>query len=42
MSKFIPGQSGNPSGRPKGALNKTTLASRALLDGEAEVLTAKR
>ncbi len=41
MSKFIPGQSGNPSGRPKGALNKTTLACRALLEGEAEVLTRK-
>jgi hypothetical protein len=41
MSKFIPGQSGNPSGRPKGALNKTTLATRALLEGEAEVLTRK-
>lgn len=41
MGKFIPGQSGNPSGRPKGALNKITLASRALLEGEAEILTRK-
>ncbi len=41
MGKFIPGQSGNPSGRPKGALNKTTLATRALLEGEAEALTRK-
>ena len=41
MSKFKAGQSGNPGGRPKGALNKATLASQALLDGEAEVLTRK-
>jgi hypothetical protein len=41
MGKFKPGQSGNPSGRPKGALNKTTLATQALLDGEAEALTRK-
>ena len=30
MSKFKSGQSGNPSGRPKGALNKATLATQAL------------
>src|SRR5208337_2817892 len=41
MSKFESGQSGNPSGRPKGALSKTTLATQALLDGEAEALTRK-
>jgi Family of unknown function (DUF5681) len=41
MSRFTPGQSGNPGGRPKGALNKATLASQALLDGEAEALTRK-
>lgn len=41
MSKFKTGQSGNPNGRPKGALNKTTLATQALLDGEAEALTRK-
>jgi len=38
---FQKGQSGNPSGRPKGALNKTTMAVQALLDGEAETLTRK-
>ena len=38
---FKPGQSGNPSGKPKGARNKTTLAIEALLDGEAEALTRK-
>ena len=41
MSKFESGQSGNPGGRPKGALNKATLASQALLEGEAEALTRK-
>jgi hypothetical protein len=41
MSRFTPGKSGNPSGRPKGALNKATLATQALLDGEAEALTRK-
>jgi hypothetical protein len=40
-ARFRKGQSGNPSGRPPGARNKTTLAVEALLDGEAEVLTRK-
>lgn len=39
--RFKPGQSGNPSGRPKGARHKSTLAIEALLDGEAEALTRK-
>jgi hypothetical protein len=38
---FKPGQSGNPTGRPKGARNATTLAVEALLDGEGEALTRK-
>src|SRR5260370_32844028 len=38
---FEPGQSGNPSGRPKGARNKTTITVEALLDNEAEALTRK-
>ena len=38
---FQPGQSGNPSGRPKGARNKATLAVEALLENEAEALTRK-
>jgi len=29
------------SGRPRGSLNKATLAAQALLDGEAEALTRK-
>lgn len=37
MTEFKPGQSGNPSGRPKGALNKATLATQALLEGEPKV-----
>jgi hypothetical protein len=36
---FKPGQSGNPKGRPKGALNKTTRAAMVLLENEAEDLT---
>jgi hypothetical protein len=38
---FLRGVSGNPSGRPKGALNRTTLAAMALLDSEAEMLTER-
>ena len=40
-TKFKPGQSGNPNGRPKGAKNKRTLALETLLEGEAEGLTRK-
>jgi len=38
---FKPGKSGNPAGKPKGTLNKATMAAQALLDGEAEALTRK-
>lgn len=38
---FKKGQSGNPSGKPKGARNKTTLAIQQLLDGEAVIITRK-
>ena len=40
-TRFEPGQSGNPSGRPRGSRNATTLALEALLDGQAEALTQK-
>jgi len=38
---FQPGKSGNPSGRPKGARNRTTVALERLLDDEAENITRK-
>ncbi|WBL78804.1 DUF5681 domain-containing protein [Bradyrhizobium xenonodulans] len=39
--RFQKGQSGNPSGRPRGARNATTLALEVLLDGQATALTQK-
>ena len=38
---FVPGQSGNPNGRPKGARNRVTRAVEALIDGKGEALGAK-
>jgi hypothetical protein len=38
---FSAGRSGNPAGKPQGALNRATTAAQALLDGEAEALTRK-
>jgi len=40
-NKWPKGTGGNPSGRPQGSRNKTTLAVEALLGGEAEGLTRK-
>lgn len=40
-SRFKPGQSGNPNGRPAGSRNATTGALETLLDGEAQALTQK-
>jgi Family of unknown function (DUF5681) len=34
--KFLPGQSGNPAGRPLGSLNKKTLALEAAYEAKAE------
>lgn len=39
--QWRPGQSGNPSGKPRGAINRTTRAVLELLDGESEALTRK-
>ena len=41
MGKFKAGQSGNPKGKPKGALNKATRVAQELLDGEAKTITQK-
>ena len=40
-TRYKPGQSGNPAGRPKGARNKATVAAETLLEGEAETITRK-
>jgi hypothetical protein len=40
-TRFKPGQSGNPNGRPRGSRHKTTLAIEKLLDGEGEEITRK-
>lgn len=40
-TRFKPGQSGNPKGRPPGARNRATMAAQELLDGEVEGLTRK-
>ncbi len=38
---FKKGRSGNPNGKPRGALNKTTIIAQSLLEGEAEALVRK-
>jgi hypothetical protein len=39
--RYAPGHSGNPVGRPRGALNRATRIAAELLDGEAEALWRK-
>lgn len=41
LSKWKPGQSGNPSGRKPGTRNKATLVALALMEGEAEKIVRK-
>ncbi|MFZ0963759.1 MAG: DUF5681 domain-containing protein [Terriglobia bacterium] len=41
QGRWQKGTSGNASGRPRGARNKSTLAVESLLGGEAEALTRK-
>ena len=37
-TRFKPGKSGNPKGRPQGSRSKATLLAEALLEGQAEEL----
>ena len=39
--RWVPGQSGNLAGKPRGARHQTTRAIEALFDGEAEALTRR-
>jgi hypothetical protein len=39
--RFEPGKSGNPTGRPPGQRNRSTMAIEALLEGEAVALGRK-
>lgn len=40
-TRFKPGQSGNPKGRPAGSRNAVTLAMEKLLDKDAKAITKK-
>ncbi len=40
-TKFRPGKSGNPKGRPPGTLNKTTILARSLMEDQAEHISKK-
>jgi hypothetical protein len=39
--RFTPGQSGNPDGRPKGALSKTTQLAKALTHPHVETIVKR-
>jgi hypothetical protein len=40
-TRWKPGQSGNPAGRPKGSRNKATLMAEQLLGGSGEEIVSK-
>ncbi len=40
-SRWQPGQSGNPAGRPRGSRNKRTAMIQELFDGEVEAVARK-
>ena len=40
-TRFKPGQSGNPNGRPKGSRHRVTLLAEQMVDGAAEEIVAK-
>ena len=41
MALFEPGQSGNPSGRPRGSRNKVTVTVDKLFEADAEAIVRK-
>ena len=38
---FVDGRSGNPSGRPRGSRNKTTMMAQALFDEQGQAIVEK-
>ncbi len=41
LTRFKPGQSGNPNGRPKGSRHRVTLLAEQMVDGAATEVVAK-